>query len=138
MLLVQKLRPDAIFPSRGSSYAVGLDLYAAEDALVVPDHVTKVPTGIAVAFDETHYGRIAPRSGLAAKHGVDVLAGVIDCDYRGEIIVLLTSHAQSHVITKGDRIAQLIMERATIMPAYEVAILPPTARGENGFGSTGL
>lgn len=142
MLLIKKLHHDAIIPTRGSSFAVGLDLYAVEDAVIMCGRVTKVHTGIAIAFPETHYARIAPRSGLAFKEGVHTMAGVVDCDYRGEIVVGLTKltdyPGKMFQIRKGERIAQLIMERADIMPVYEVGALPETARGVNGFGSTGL
>lgn len=138
MLLVYKLVPNAIIPTRGTPYAAGLDLYAVEDALVTHGKVTMVKTGIAIAFDADHYARIAPRSGLAVKQGVHTMAGVVDCDYRGEIMVALTTiHTNPVAIKKGERIAQLIMERCSIMPVYEVGVLPETARGAAGFGSTG-
>ena len=96
-------------------------------------------TGIAVAFPPAFYARIAPRSGLAARWGIDTLAGVVDADYRGEIIVLLTKHTPyPYIIKAGERVAQLILERASLSPVIEVAELPSTTRGEKGFGSSGV
>ena len=137
-LAVKKLRPDALVPTRGSEQAIGLDLYAVDKQLLPVGGVLKVPTGIAVAIPKGHYGRVAPRSGLAAKHGIDVLAGVIDADYRGEIVVILVNHGREPVwVEPGMRVAQLILERASIMPVEEVGNLDDTARGIGGFGSTG-
>ena len=85
------------------------------------------------------YGRIAPRSGLAAKHGVDVGAGVIDADYRGEVKILLINHSDVKFdIKKGDRIAQLVLERISLAELNEVSELEETQRGQKGFGSTGV
>lgn len=142
-LKVKKLHPDAILPTRGSERAIGLDLYANEDFTLngtyneICPWVT-VPTGIAVEIPRGYYGRIAPRSGLAANHGVTVLAGVIDSDYRGEVSVCLASHCATRIhFDKGDRIAQLILERADIFDVEEVAELGESERGSGGFGSSG-
>lgn len=141
-LRVKRLHPNAIVPSRGSPGAAGLDL----SACVEYDHILRmgnrliIPTGIAIELPTPNmYGRIAPRSGLAAKHGIDVMAGVIDCDYRGEIKVVLINHSYSDLTIKhGDRIAQLIIERI-IYPEVVLALdLDDTLRGTDGFGSTGV
>lgn len=139
VLRVKRLTPEAKLPTRGSEAAIGYDLYACDKVLLPAQGPhRRVGTGIAVAIPDAHYGRVAPRSGLAAKHGVDVLAGVIDADYRGEIQVILINHGHDPLwINPGDRIAQLILERASIMPVDEVAELDGTARGAAGFGSTG-
>lgn len=142
VLKIQKLEPNAKLPTRGSADAIGADLYALENAFVVFGDVTKVRTGIAVAIPRGYYGRIAPRSGLAAKQGIDVLAGVIDEDYRGELIVLLTSASDATrlspaSIQAGDRIAQLILERADTPIMVVTDDLDGTERGGKGFGSSG-
>jgi dUTP pyrophosphatase len=96
------------------------------------------PTGVKMAIPEGYYGRVAPKSGLASKAGLDVLAGVIDSDYRGEIIVLLVNLGQSPVVIHNhEKIAQLIFERAEQAYVYEVEELNDTPRGSKGFGSTG-
>ncbi|KAH8914328.1 dUTP diphosphatase, partial [Atractiella rhizophila] len=97
-----------------------------------------VKTGMAIAVPSGCYGRVAPRSGLAVKHGITTGAGVVDEDYRGEVRVLLFNlSAQSFSIKRGDRIAQLVLERIYTPEVVEVQELSETVRGEDGFGSTG-
>ncbi|HKP71509.1 MAG TPA: dUTP diphosphatase [Pyrinomonadaceae bacterium] len=133
-----KLHPAATLPTRGSAQAAGLDLYAVEDATLAAGERATVRTGLSVAIPRGFYGRVAPRSGLAVRHGLDVLAGVIDSDYRGEIVCALVNHgAEAFELKAGDRVAQLIIE-AIITPEAEWAdALDRTARGAGGFGSTG-
>lgn len=131
----KKLTEEAIKPTRGSEHAAGLDLYASTEAAVLTDCVTSVSTGVAVEIPPGYYGRVAPRSGLAM-YGIHVLGGVIDSDYRGEIKVMLTGHTEYH-IAKGDRIAQLIIEKIELPEAVWVEELDETARNAAGFGSTG-
>lgn len=136
---VKKLCYDAIVPTRGSDRSVGYDLYSSEDAMV-PSQVGRaiVGTGITVVLPPGVYGRVAPRSGLAAKHCINVGAGVIDPDYTGEIKVILFNHGlKDFEIKKGDRIAQLILERCETPPIEEISIVDDTERGSGGFGSTG-
>jgi len=136
---VKKLTYDAILPTRGSDGSVGYDLYSVVDT-VVPSQAgnTIVGTGIALCIPLDCYGRIAPRSGLAAKHCIQVGAGVIDPDYTGEIKVVLFNHGtEDFEIKKGDRIAQLILERCETPIIKEIGLLDETLRGSNGFGSTG-
>ena len=136
---VKKLCYDAIVPTRGSDGAVGYDLYSSED-VVVPCQVGRalVGTGITVVLPPGVYGRVAPRSGLAVKHCIDVGAGVIDPDYTGEIKVILFNHGENDFeIKKGDRIAQLVLERCETPPVEEINIVEDTERGSGGFGSTG-
>jgi dUTP pyrophosphatase len=136
---VKKLTYDAILPTRGSDGSVGYDLYSVVDT-VVPSQAgnTIVGTGIALCIPLDCYGRIAPRSGLAAKHCIQVGAGVIDPDYTGEIKVVLFNHGtEDFEIKKGDRIAQLILERCETPPVEEIGLLQETLRGSDGFGSTG-
>jgi dUTP pyrophosphatase len=133
-----RLDAEAKLPTRGSLYSAGLDLYAVE-ALIIPAHArASVRTGLAVSIPQGFYGRVAPRSGLAVKHGLDVLAGVIDSDYRGEIICALINHGDEDIkIDAGMRVAQLIIESiATPEPAWSED-LSKTERGRGGFGSTG-
>ena len=136
---VKKLCFDAIVPTRGSDGAVGYDLYSSEDAMV-PCQAGRalVGTGITVVLPEGVYGRVAPRSGLAVKHCINVGAGVIDPDYTGEIKVVLFNHGEKDFeIKKGDRIAQLVLERCETPPIEEISIIEDTERGSGGFGSTG-
>lgn len=138
ILPIQRLSPDATLPTRGSVHAAGLDLYAATEGRMLPGLRMAFGTRIAVAIPVGHYGRIAPRSGLAVRHGIDVLAGVIDCDYRGEIVVLLQNHGGSPFVVRfGDRIAQLIVQPIAMPLLRLVDALPETERGADGFGSTG-
>lgn len=134
-----KLHGAAQLPTRGSPYAAGLDLYAVEDVTLPAGARAMVRTGLAVAIPRGFYGRIAPRSGLAVNYGIDVLAGVIDSDYRGEIVCALVNHgAESFTLKAGQRMAQLIVE-AIITPAPQWAeALDETSRGAGGFGSTGI
>jgi dUTP pyrophosphatase len=137
-LLFKKLHPEARLPSRGSARAAGLDLCAIERVTLAPGTRAAVRTGLAVAIPEGFYGRVAPRSGLAVRHGIDVLAGVIDADYRGEILCALVNlGGESFEIEPGARVAQLVVEAiATPEPAW-AEDLEQTERGAGGFGSTG-
>jgi dUTP pyrophosphatase len=139
-LQVKTLTKTAKLPTRGSDGAIGLDLYADCPPLMIgPNERALISTGIAIAVPVGYYGRIAPRSGLASKNGINVLGGVIDDDYRGEIFVLLhnTNAMSGFAVANGMRVAQLIMERAEQLGIQEVSELPPSDRGESGFGSTG-
>lgn len=136
---IKKLTNDAIMPTRGSDGAVGYDLYSTEDT-VVPCQAGRalVGTGISVVLPPGVYGRVASRSGLAVKHCINVGAGVIDPDYTGEIKVVLFNHGENDFeIKRGDRIAQLVLERCETPPVKEIEIIEETERGSGGFGSTG-
>jgi len=132
------LDPRATLPTRGSSSSAGLDLYSIEDITIGPQKRIVARTGLAVAVPVGFYGRVAPRSGLAVKNGLDVLAGVIDSDYRGELCcALLNTGDEAINLPQGSRLCQLIIEQI-ITPAPEWANeLDETARGAGGFGSTG-
>lgn len=144
-LRIKRLTATAILPQRADAGSIGFDLCAdlggpAALPLVVigGGAPVLVSTGIALALPQGAYGRIAPRSGLAAKHGIDVLAGVIDPSYRGGLGVVLVKHGGGRFeIGHGDRIAQLIVEAAMTPQVVEVGELDETARGAGGFGSTG-
>jgi len=137
-LNVYKLTSNAILPVRASGGAAGYDLVSVDSYVVLPGRRVVVSTGISIKLPAGTYGRIAPRSGLAVKHGLDTLAGVIDPDYTGEIKVVLHNldTAQPFVIRPGYRIAQLILEKFEVA---EVVEHPPvnTQRGDAGFGLTG-
>lgn len=135
----KKLNENAILPTRGSKSAAALDLYACAGG-VIPGHgFTSISTGIATAVPEGYYARIAPRSGLSAKHGIFTLAGVVDSDYRGEIICVLANHSdQDYVVEVGDRIAQMVIESIILPEPIFVEDLSETQRGAGGLGSTGI
>ncbi len=140
---IKKLRPRAVLPTRGSGGAAGLDLYACLEAPVTirPRGLYKIPTGIAIALpDRNTVGLIFARSGLGVNHGVSLpnAVGVVDSDYRGELIVGIGNTSdQPYVLSPGERFAQLV-----VMPVYGTELVPAddlgeTARGSGAFGSTG-
>lgn len=135
---IKKLHPDAVIPTKGSPKSAGFDLYAVETVEIPRLSRKIIPTGISIQLPTTYYGRIAPRSGLAVKYGLDVLAGVVDEDYTGEVkVVLYNTASDVYVVQKGDKIAQLIVE-SYLNPVIEVVEeLDETERGELGFGSSG-
>jgi dUTP pyrophosphatase len=147
-LYLKRLHEDAKVPSFGSDEAIGRDLYAylpdKQWTIIPPRTHALIKTGIALAIPYGYYGRVAPRSGLAVKYGFDVLAGVIDSDYRGEVgVVVMNNRDENFRIDHGDRIAQLILEKAARFPIHEVSdadweALSNTARGADGYGSTGV
>ena len=139
VLQIKKLAAAARLPVKGSALAAGYDLHALVPTTVPAKGKALVSTGIAMAIPIGNYGRIAPRSGLAAKHMIDVGAGVIDADYRGEVRVLLFNLGENDFeVKEGDRVAQLIIEKYTMTELQEVDELDDTNRGEGGFGSTGV
>ena len=127
-------------PARAREDDAGLDLYAAEVVSIEPGGRALVPTGIAVAIPPGYAGFVLPRSGLALRHGVTLLntPGLIDPGYRGEVKVLLVNHDRATAtVARGDRIAQLVIQRVEPAELTEVDELPPSDRGAGGFGSTG-
>jgi len=133
-----KLSEHAKAPTRGSSVAAGYDLYAAEEMVIEPGKRACVKTDIQIEVPDGTYGRVAPRSGLAAKHGIDVGAGVVDKDYRGNVMVLLFNFGDAAFnVARGDRIAQLVLEKICMAELEELPTLDVTERGDGGFGSTG-
>lgn len=136
-----KLRSDAITPSKATPGSIGLDLHSVDHYIVLPGQRVVVSTGLRVTLPSGTYGRIAPRSGLAVKHGLDVGAGVVDPDYTGELRVVLFNHdaVNPFIIRPGWRIAQLVVERAVDDLTVEEGNPEfDTERGEGGFGSTGV
>ena len=139
---VKKLRPDAQLPVYGSAYAAGADLRACMDAPITidPGQTAMVPTGLAMEIPIGYAGLVYARSGLAAKRGLAPAnkVGVVDADYRGELMVALHNHsAQPQTIEPGERIAQLVITPFLTAQYEEVQTLSETVRGTGGFGSTG-
>ena len=125
--------------SYGSEFSAGLDLRAAHETWVNPGERALIKTGVSVAIPQNFFGSIRPRSGLAVKKGIDVLAGVIDCDYRGEIgVVLINFGSEVFYVKPGDRIAQMIIQPYLVVNTVQVDSLDETSRGLGGFGSTGV
>ena len=137
-LKFQKLDSRAVLPIRGSSLSAGLDLYSIEPLSLAAGPRVVARTGLAVAIPEGFYGRLAPRSGLATKKGLDVLAGVIDADYRGEIGCLVYNAGSELIeLPEHSKICQLIVEQIITPQAIWADELGETERGPGGFGSTG-
>jgi dUTP pyrophosphatase len=140
-VLITRLDPTVPLPAYARPGDAGADLVAAEDVDLAPGERAMVRTGIAIALPDGYAGFVHPRSGLAAKHGVTLVnaPGTIDAGYRGEIKVILlnTDPARAVSLRRGDRIAQLVVQRVENVTFREVPALPESARGDNGFGSTG-
>ncbi|MGH3267848.1 MAG: dUTP diphosphatase [Trebonia sp.] len=140
-VLITRLDPDVPLPSYARPDDAGADLVCAEDVDLAPGQRAVVGTGIAIALPAGYAAFVHPRSGLAARHGVTLVnaPGTIDAGYRGEIRVVLlnTDPATPVSFRRGDRIAQLVVQRVERAAFREVAALPDSARGDNGFGSTG-
>ena len=139
VLPVKKLHSEAKLPNYAHASDAGMDLYALETTALQPHERRLISTGIALAIPYGCVGLIWDKSGLAAKHGVKTLAGVIDAGYRGEIrVVLHNLSAQSFLIEKGSKIAQMLIQPVVHTEIIEVEELEETPRGELGFGSTGM
>jgi dUTP pyrophosphatase len=137
-LCFKKLDPGAVLPTRGSAWAAGLDIYSIENIAIGPGQRILARTGLAAAIPEGYYGRVAPRSGLATKNGLDVMAGVIDADYRGEISCLLYNAGDETIkLPAQSKICQLIIEKIITPVAAWSEEISETDRGSGGFGSTG-
>lgn len=139
---VKKLKPNAILPKYGSACAAGADLYACEenDVEILPHATVMIHTGIAVEIPSGLVGLVYARSGLACKHALAPAnkVGVIDSDYRGEIMVALHNHSdRTERVGKDERVAQLVLTPYITAEYEESDTLSDTARGEGGFGSTG-
>ncbi len=138
---VRLLEEDLPLPAYAHPGDAGADLYAAEDVTLVPGERRLVRTGLAIALPEGYVGLVHPRSGLASRLGVTVLnaPGTVDAGYRGEIMVNLVNHdpGTPATIARGDRIAQLVVQRVERAHFHRVEELPTSVRGEGGHGSTG-
>ena len=140
-VLITRLDPTVPLPAYARPGDAGADLVAAEDVDLAPGERAVVRTGIAIALPDGYAGFVHPRSGLAARHGITLVnaPGTVDAGYRGEIKVILlnTDQARAVSLRRGDRIAQLVVQRVEHVRFREVTALPGSARGEDGFGSTG-
>ena len=138
VMKVMKLTENATIPTRGSFRAAGYDLYSAYRYVITPGRTTRVLTDIAVELPPGSYGRIAPRSSLAMNSSISIGGGVIDPDYTGNVGVLICNGGQNEfAFNKGDRCAQLIIEKIYMPEVIEVKSLRETVRGDKGYGSTG-
>ena len=141
-VLVQLLNPELPIPSYAHPGDAGADLCARNDATIAPGERVLMPTGVAVALPAGYAAFIHPRSGLALRHGLGMVnaPGTIDAGYRGEISVLLINHdpAATISISRGDRIAQLVIQRVSHAVFHHVDHLPGSQRAAGGFGSTGV
>lgn len=136
---IKKLHPDAKSPSYAHSSDAGMDFYALENTIIQPNERKLIVTGIAMSIPHGYVGLIWDKSGIATKHGVKIMAGVIDAGYRGEIKILVHNlSSQSFAVEKGTKIAQMLIQPVVQKEIIEVAELEETERGEGGFGSTGV
>lgn len=140
-ILIQRLNDDAQLPQFAHTTDAGADLYSTENLVLRPGERALVGTGIALAIPEGYGAFVQPRSGLAIKHGISMVntPGTIDAGYRGELKIILINHdlKEPFTVAKGDRIAQLIIQKVEHPDFIEADILPDADRGDNGFGSTG-
>jgi len=140
-VLIQRLDPGVPLPSYAKGGDAGADLVTRVDLTLRPGERALAPTGISIALPDGFAAFVHPRSGLAIKHGVSVVnaPGTIDAGFRGELQVILINHDQTESITfkRGDRIAQLVIQRVERAQFIEVSELPGSGRGAGGFGSTG-
>lgn len=132
-----------LMPKKATEHAAGFDLVAANEAEIVlrPGKRALIPTGISIALPEGYEAQVRPRSGLAFKNGVTVLntPGTIDADYRGEVCVILMNHGEEpFAVTRGERIAQMLIAEVPTVKLTKADMLPSTVRGSGGFGSTGI
>jgi len=136
-LYIKKLSASAIAPIRSTPGSAGLDLFASEKITILPHQRAKITTGIAMQIPSGYMGQICPRSGLALRNKVDIAAGIIDSDYRGEVFPLIVNNGDKPFqVEIGDRIAQLILQKIGLFDLTEVARLDQTIRDQGGFGST--
>lgn len=138
---VVRLDPDLPLPSYAHPGDAGADLVTTVDVTLAPGERAMVPTGVAIALPDGFVALVHPRSGLAARHGLSIVnaPGTVDSGYRGEIKVLLVNHdpAEPIELSRGDRIAQLVIQRYERAVFAEVDVLPDSVRGAGGYGSTG-
>ena len=135
---VKLLNEEATVPTKAHRSDAGYDLYASEDAFIVGRQRTTIKTGVSFDMSDGMAGLIWPRSGLSVKKGLDVLAGVVDSGYRGEVMVCLYNTSDEDVeINRGDRIAQIIFQEVPVISLLLREELETSQRGSNGFGSTG-
>ena len=138
-IFIQKIDPSAKLPSYAYEGDAGMDLFSCQDCKIEPGEKVLVSTGWKVAVPQGHAGFIWDKSGIAAKHHIKTMAGVLDSNYRGELLVVLTNLGKKpYKISKGEKIAQLVIEPVVAVNIIEVEKLDETIRGEKGFGSSGM
>ena len=139
ILEVVLLTENAKLPTKGSKLSAGFDLYSAEEKQISKHGRGKIKTDLAIKLPSKTYGRIAARSGLAIKDGIQIGGGICDRDFRGNISVIIFNHSNNNfTVEKGDRIAQMVIEKISQPEIIEVKKSKSTGRGEAGFRSTGL
>jgi dUTP pyrophosphatase len=140
-IAVVRLDPDLPLPSYAHPGDAGADLHTTVDVTLAPGERALVPTGISIALPDGYVALVHPRSGLAARHGLSIVntPGTVDAGYRGEVKVLLINHDPVEAVTlrRGERIAQLVVQRFERARFTEVGVLPTSSRGVGGYGSTG-
>ena len=140
-IALRRLHPDAVVPSYAHPGDAGADLCTTIDVHLAPGERALLPTGLAMALPEGFVALVHPRSGLAARCGLSIVntPGTVDAGYRGEVKVLLINHDRTETVelSRGDRVAQLVIQRCETAAFREVAELPDSARGDGGYGSTG-
>lgn len=140
-ILIRRVDPGLPLPALAHPGDAGVDLHAARDVTLEPGERAVVPTGISIALPDGYAAFVHPRSGLAARHGVTLVnaPGTIDAGYRGEVAVTMINTDRHAAVSfrRGDRIAQLVIQRVEHAVFREVTKLPGSARGDGGFGSTG-
>ena len=140
VLKIKKLTSNAIIPTYGTEFSAGADLYSTENLTIKPGEMVLVKTGLSMEIPNGYVGLIYARSGLATKRGLAPAnkVGVIDSDYRGEIMVALYNHSkQEQIVQDGERVAQIVITPYLKVDYQEVEELESTIRGKGGFGSTG-
>jgi dUTP pyrophosphatase len=138
MIAIKKLHPDAKLPEYAHPDDAGMDFYASESITLQPNERTAVPTGIALAIPSGFVGLLWDKSGMAVKHGLKTMAGVIDAGYRGEIKIILHNLSnQPYTFERGTKVAQMLIQPVHQKRLIEVEDLDSTNRGTGGFGSTG-
>ncbi|MBD3164620.1 dUTP diphosphatase [Candidatus Woesearchaeota archaeon] len=139
-LKIQRIS-DVTLPCYAHEGDAGMDLYSSVDHILKPGERKLVPTGIRIAVPSGYEAQVRPKSGLALKHGISIVntPGTIDCQYRGEVgVILINLGKEDFVVRKNSKIAQLVINKVEQAEIDEVNMLDKTARGEGGFGSTGL
>jgi len=136
---IKKINPEAKTPIYTLKNDAGMELYSVQDLTVEPGKILTCETGITMAIPVGYVGLIWDKSGVAFKGGIKTMGGVIDSSYRGEIKIILTNLSdKAYVINKGDKVAQMLIQKVESPDIEEVEVLDDTERGEGGFGSTGI
>ncbi|MBS3123105.1 dUTP diphosphatase [Candidatus Woesearchaeota archaeon] len=136
---IKKLHPQAILPKYACANDAGMDFYSLENEIINPGERKLIPTGIAMAIPPGYVGLIWDKSGIASKHGIKTMGGVIDSGYRGEIKIIMHNLSNtSYMIEKNTKIAQMLIQKVEQKDIVEVEELDESDRGSGGFGSTGM